>query len=66
MTGLRAVQPRAEAETREWLQDGDPSIRWQAMRGLTDTPEDIVAQKRSRVALNGHGARLLNLQRADG
>jgi hypothetical protein len=66
MTTLRAEQPRAEAETREWLLDGDPAIRWQAMRDLTDTPEDIVARVRSRVALEGHGARLLALQRPDG
>ena len=31
-----------------WLLDADPSIRWQVMRDLTDTPAAIVASERSR------------------
>jgi catechol 2,3-dioxygenase-like lactoylglutathione lyase family enzyme len=50
----------------DWLLDADPSIRWQVMRDLTDTPADIVAAERSRVASEGWGARLLDEQRADG
>jgi hypothetical protein len=50
----------------EWLLDSDPSIRWQVMRDLTDQPEAIVAQERSRVAFEGWGARLLDLQAPDG
>lgn len=50
----------------EWLSDSDPSIRWQVMRDLTDEPADAVAGERSRVAAEGWGARLLNLQAADG
>ena len=49
-----------------WLLDSDPSIRWQVMRDLTDTPAETVAAERSRVALEGWGPRLLDLQRADG
>jgi len=49
-----------------WLLDADPSIRWQVMRDLTDTPADIVAAERARVAAEGWGARLLDQQRADG
>jgi len=49
-----------------WLLDADPSIRWQAMRDLTATPAEIVAAERSRVALEGWGARLLDQQRPDG
>jgi hypothetical protein len=49
-----------------WLLDGDPAIRWQVMRDLTDTPNDVVAAERSRVASDGWGARLLDDQRADG
>ncbi|HEV7703424.1 MAG TPA: hypothetical protein VGO46_03990, partial [Gemmatimonadaceae bacterium] len=45
----------------DWLLDADPSIRWQVMRDLTDTPAEIVAAERSRVALEGWGARLLGL-----
>ena len=50
----------------EWLVDADPSIRWQVMRDLTDTPAEIVAAERSRVASEGLGARLLDQQRPDG
>src|SRR2546430_4284576 len=50
----------------EWLLDTDPSIRWQVMRDLTDTPAEIVAAERSRVASEGWGPRLLDQQRADG
>ena len=44
----------------------DPAIRWQVMRDLTGEPEGAVAVERSRVALEGWGATLLGLQRADG
>jgi hypothetical protein len=50
----------------EWLLDSDPSIRWQVMRDLTDEPDDVVAAERSRVASEGWGARLLDLQAPDG
>jgi hypothetical protein len=50
----------------DWLLDADPSIRWQVMRDLTDTPAEIVAAERSRVASEGWGPRLLDLQRPDG
>ncbi len=49
-----------------WLLDSDPSIRWQVMRDLTGEPDAIVAHERSRVANEGWGARLLDLQGADG
>jgi hypothetical protein len=47
---------------REWLLDSDPSIRWQVLQDLADTPADAVAAERSRVAAEGWGARLLGLQ----
>lgn len=50
----------------DWVLDSDPSIRWQAMRDLTSAPVEIVAAERSRVALDGWGARLLDQQRPDG
>ena len=50
----------------DWLLDTDPSIRWQVMRDLTDTPAEIVAAERSRVASEGWGPRLLDQQRPDG
>jgi hypothetical protein len=50
----------------EWLLDSDPSIRWQVMRDLGDEPDEVVAAERARVATEGWGARLLDLQQPDG
>ena len=50
----------------EWLLDSDPAIRWQVKRDLLDAPERDVAAERARVATEGWGARLLELQRDDG
>jgi hypothetical protein len=50
----------------EWLLDSDPSIRWQVLRDLVGEPDAIVARERSRVASEGWGARLLDLQGSDG
>src|ERR1019366_4064553 len=50
----------------EWLLESDPSIRWQVMRDLTGESDAAVARERSRVAVDGWGARLLDLQGADG
>jgi hypothetical protein len=58
--------PKSQPSVIRWLLDGDPSIRWQVMRDLTDAPADEVAAERARVASEGAGARLLALQGADG
>lgn len=50
----------------EWLLESDPSIRWQVLRDLTDTPADMVALEQSRIATEGWGVRLLDQQRNDG
>src|SRR6476660_3025432 len=50
----------------EWLLDSDPSIRWQVMRDLIGESEATIAHERSRVATEGWGARLLDLQGSDG
>jgi len=50
----------------DWLLDSDPSIRWQALRDLTDAPTDEVAAERAKIADEGWGARLLSLQGDDG
>jgi hypothetical protein len=50
----------------DWLLDSDPAIRWQVMRDLVHEPADIVAAERSRVATEGWGARLIELQEPDG
>lgn len=49
-----------------WLLDTDPAIRWQVMRDLTDADVSQIATERTRVAREGWGARLLELQADDG
>jgi hypothetical protein len=63
--------PQREAPERrksviQWLLDSDPSIRWQVMLDLVDESDEIIAGERSRVAAEGWGARLLDLQAPDG
>jgi hypothetical protein len=50
----------------DWLLQGDPAIRWQVLRDLTDASPEAVAAERGRVAHEGWGARLLALEGADG
>lgn len=50
----------------EYLLEGDPSIRWQVMRDLTDASAHDIAAERARVATEGWGARLLAEQADDG
>ena len=50
----------------EWLLEGDPAIRWQVLRDLTDAPPAVVAGERARVATEGWGARLLAQRDGDG
>jgi hypothetical protein len=50
----------------EYLMAGDPSIRWQVMRDLTDAAPEAVAAERARVATEGWGARMLAEQADDG
>jgi hypothetical protein len=58
--------PQPNGSVIQWLLDSDPSIRWQVMRDLLDTPAGEVAGERARIATEGAGARLLALQAADG
>lgn len=55
-----------DGEVIEWLLASDPAIRWQTMRDLLRESAEAVAQERSRVAHEGWGARLLDLQGGDG
>ena len=50
----------------EWLLASDPGIRWQAMRDVTDAPDEEIASERAKVATEGWGAQLLASQAADG
>ncbi len=63
---LKRQAPKPPSSVIQWLLDSDPSIRWQAMRDLTDAPDEEVAAERARVATEGAGARLLALQAPDG
>lgn len=55
-----------EASVIRWLLDGDPAIRWQAMRDLTGEPDDVVAEERSRVGVEGWGRALVDGQAPGG
>ncbi len=50
----------------QWLLDGDPAIRWQALRDLVGAAERTVEHERRRVARDGWGARLLARQDPEG
>lgn len=50
----------------DWLLDSDPAIRWQVMRDLMGEPSEVVDAERARVAYEGWGAELLDLQGVDG
>lgn len=62
------LQPMTNATSAalEWLLDGDPAIRWQALRDLVGAPESVLARERRRVARDGWGARLLARQDPEG
>jgi hypothetical protein len=62
----RQVIANSNEEVLRWLRDSDPSIHWQVARDLTHEPVDVVAAERARVAVEGWGAQLLNLQHPDG
>jgi hypothetical protein len=62
----RRQVPKPERSVIEWLLDSDPSIRWQAMRDLTDAPGEEIAAERARIATEGWGAQLLAGQNAGG
>ncbi|MGB6520525.1 MAG: hypothetical protein WBE83_02000, partial [Candidatus Cybelea sp.] len=49
-----------------WLLEGDPAIRWQVLRDLTDEPAGVVERERSRVANEGWGKALLDRQAPKG
>src|SRR5579864_1079085 len=54
------------AAISEWLVEGDPPIRWQALRDLSGAAPERVQSERARVANEGWGAHLLALQGPDG
>ena len=61
----RDPQPRDD-RVIQWLLEGDPAIRWQALRDLVGVPGRAVERERRKVAREGWGARLLARQNSDG
>lgn len=57
---------RGDRAVIDWLLDGDPAIRWQVHQDLLGSSRRTVAAERARVAREGWGRRLLDLQAADG
>ncbi len=55
-----------ESGVLDWLLDSDPAIRWQALQDLAGAAPEEVAAERAKVAREGWGARLLDLQGEDG
>jgi hypothetical protein len=49
-----------------WLLDGDPAIRWQALRDVVGAGDRTVHRERQNVARDGWGARLLAEQDPEG
>jgi len=52
--------------TVDWLLEGSPAIRCQAMRDLTDASPAVLATERARVSREGIGAEILVRQEPDG
>ena len=64
--GAPSNRYREAVDVIGWLLQGDPAIRRQVMRDLTDGPAAAVVATRSEVATVGWEARLLALQEEDG
>jgi hypothetical protein len=62
MSTLRKTSGPRTDRVIQWLQDGDPAIRWQALRDLVGAAERTVEQERRKVERDGWGARLLARQ----
>jgi hypothetical protein len=60
------TEKQSDVSTVEWLMEGDPAIRWQALRDLLHASEEEWQAERRRTLEEGWGARLLSLQNADG
>jgi hypothetical protein len=53
-------------KTIQWLLEGDPAIRWQALQDLVGAEESILERERRRISREGWGARLLAHQDPEG
>lgn len=66
MTNRSTPFPPPKASVINWLLNGDPAIRWQAMQDLTHETADSVAAERARISAEGWGAMLLAQQAVNG
>jgi hypothetical protein len=62
----RGVSGASTQSSIRWLVDGDPAIRWQALRDLAGAPAGTVERERRKIAREGWGARLLAKQDRSG
>lgn len=60
-----ALPPQTD-KAIQWLLEGDPAIRWQALRDLVGAAERTIERERRNVSRNGWGARLLAKQDPEG
>ena len=66
VTGTKPGESLPPPGVIDWLLDSDPAIRWQVMRDLLGVPDDLWQAERAKVEHQGWGARLLELEDADG
>jgi hypothetical protein len=62
MVRVKTLAGQQSETAIDWLLAGDPSIRWQTLRDLTDSPPEAVASEQARVADVGWGMQLLTRQ----
>jgi hypothetical protein len=62
----RMTPKTAANNALQWLLEGDPAIRWQALRDLAGAADRTVEQERRKVSRLGWGARFLAMQDPDG
>lgn len=62
----RSAGVTGSGSVTDWLLDADPSVRWQTMRDLLESPESQWRAERTKVETAGWGARLLSYQDEDG
>jgi len=61
-----SVASKLTDEVLAWLLAGDPAIRWQVLRDLVGAPPRMVENEQQKVAHEGWGARLLDMQDSEG
>ena len=64
--GRRTSSRTPNVEVVPWLLDGDPAVRWQAMRDLDGASTRAIAAERRRVGREGWGRALLAKQDREG